>query len=109
MVDAKGTPQWMMLADAAALYGMKPQSLRREASKGNLETSLVAGKLWTTEAAMEAMFERCRRPAKPTPIETSPPLWRSGASTGSADVSQAALKATLEKLAASSPSWRKKR
>ena len=105
MSDAATRPRRMLLADAAELYGMKPSSLRRESAKGTLTTYRVAGKLWTTEDDMEAMFERCRQGARDQAStssegQTAPPAGSSATARGVSP--QAATKALLSKLASPS-------
>ena len=54
----------LRLADAAALAfphgGMTASGLRREAAKGRLAVSRIAGKDYTSLAAIRVMIERCR-------------------------------------------------
>ncbi|WP_238193793.1 excisionase [Methylobacterium frigidaeris] len=58
----------LRLADAARLAfpagGMTAASLRREAAKGRLSIERIAGKDFTTLAAIERMRELCRLPPK---------------------------------------------
>ncbi|WP_245447491.1 excisionase [Methylobacterium sp. 17Sr1-1] len=58
----------LRLADAARLAfpagGMTAASLRREAAKGRLTIERIAGKDFTTLAAIERMRELCRLPPK---------------------------------------------
>lgn len=44
--------------------GMSASGLRRERDKGNLEVMRIAGRDWTTLAAIKRMMQKCRRPAK---------------------------------------------
>ncbi|WP_018408051.1 hypothetical protein [Methylocystis rosea] len=55
----------LRLADAASHFpGLTVAALRREARKGTLEIYRVAGKDWTTLAAIERMFQQCLVPTK---------------------------------------------
>lgn len=69
------------LAVAAEQFGLTVSALRREARQGRLEIYRVAGKDWTTIAAVREMFERCR--ATPSlPVSTpAPPVSATGSST----------------------------
>ncbi|WP_152044896.1 hypothetical protein [Aureimonas psammosilenae] len=55
------------LAEACELFfagSLKPAALRTEATKGNLDMLMIAGKHFVTKAAIRDMLERCRlRPA----------------------------------------------
>lgn len=59
----------LRLDRAAALAfpqgGMSASGLRRERDRGNLVTEIVAGKEFTTLAAIRAMREKCRAQPKP--------------------------------------------
>lgn len=67
----------LRLSDAAKIAfpfgGMTASGLRREAGRGNLQIERVAGKDFTTLAAIAAMREKCR--VKPEPKATK--TWRS--------------------------------
>ena len=68
MIDAIKDDTPLCLSDAAALAfphgGMTARVLRREAGKGTLAVSRIAGKDYTTLAAIRGMIERCRVEAK---------------------------------------------
>jgi hypothetical protein len=82
---------------AAALFfrdgSMTAQGFRREADKGRLTVWQIAGKDYTSRAAVEAMKVLCVRPAKPPPTATKVPPAPS--QNGSA---RAALMESLERL-----------
>lgn len=62
--------------------GMTAAGLRREHQRGNLAVERVAGKDYTTLAAIDEMRSRCRvQPKAPTSISTAAPaVGRSGSS-----------------------------
>ena len=104
----------LRLGTAAALAfpdgSLNARSLRREAQRGRLEIERIAGKDYTTLAAIERMRELCRVAPKDlasgsspaVPAEMSKP---SGSSeTKEISEAQAALMATVRKLKKSLPS-----
>ena len=54
----------LRLDAAAKQFGLSAKTLRRYRDDGLLAVSRVAGKDWTTEAAMLELFEKCRVPPK---------------------------------------------
>lgn len=107
-----------MRLDAAAQLafpggGMSARSLRREAMRGRLAVSRIAGKDFTTLAAIERMIELCRAaPSEPaygsspsveTPPDGSLKLPSGASATGPSSEVQAALNATLKALNAGLP------
>jgi hypothetical protein len=80
---------------------MTESGLRKEAAKGHLEISRMAGKDYTTLAAIDAMREKCRvQPKAPASISTAARVgsrsWSS--ETEKAKSELAALLATAERL-----------
>ena len=77
-----GDYQPIRLAEACetilAGTGLTPKALRREAARGRLEITRIAGKDFVTAAALREMIERCRVQSK-RPISSEKPE-RSGAS-----------------------------
>lgn len=70
-----------LLKTAAALAfpdgSMTASGLRSEAARGRLATERIAGRIYTTLRAIEAMRELCRTPASgdlASPASGSPPL-----------------------------------
>lgn len=64
---AKVTPTTPLRLDLAAALGfpdgtMSVSGLRKERDRGTLMVMRIAGKEYTTLAAIEAMLELCRRP-----------------------------------------------
>ncbi|WP_245447432.1 excisionase [Methylobacterium sp. 17Sr1-1] len=107
----------LRLADAARLAfpagGMTAASLRREAAKGRLTIERIAGKDFTTLAAIERMRELCRVPPKApastsSPRAATPPVASLAPPDGSSEMvpkctPQDALQAKLQKLIKPSP------
>jgi hypothetical protein len=63
------------LAEAAELFfrgHLTKSSLRREASKGNLEIIRIANKDFVTKRGIEQMIERCKLPASAPPTSKQP-------------------------------------
>ena len=105
----EGTP--LRLSDAAALAfpqgGMTVCGLRREAARGRLAIMRVAGKDYTTLAAIKDMLEKCRVPPKAPdygfapPAEIGPaPSSRAPAGSSSTAAGRSAQDAVREKLIA---------
>jgi hypothetical protein len=109
MIDAIKDDTPLRLSDAAALAfphgGVTASGLRREAARGTLAVSRIAGKDYTTLAAIRGMIERCRVEAKAHGCGSS---LRKGAATQygssktrSVEQAQAAALASLKRLSAS--------
>ena len=58
MTPDSNTPQ--RLSIVASQFGLTAAALRTEAKRGRLVISRVAGKDWTSVAAVREMFEKCR-------------------------------------------------
>ena len=105
----------LRLADAVELAfpmgGMTVSGLKLEASKGRLVIEVIAGKQFTTLAAIKEMRRQCleaaRAPASTsekngeTPRETSPTAQPGSFGTGNETLPQAALRMKLEQRSAS--------
>jgi hypothetical protein len=96
----------LRLADAVELAfpngGMTVSGLRREAAKGRLAISIIAGKQFTTLRAIREMIETCRVGPKVPVLNSSAPRGAARRSGSSATVNTArardAALASLSKL-----------
>ena len=97
----------LRLSDAAKIAfpfgGMTSSGLRREAKRGNLEIERIAGKDFTTFAAIAAMREKCRIRPEPKATKARRP---GPPERVDLEIARAATPLTLERLGKpSAPNW----
>jgi hypothetical protein len=94
-------PDTPLLLDVAAALAFPDRSmtgsrLRREIARGRLEGWKAGGKIYTTLAAIEAMWDRCRLPSEASAQEGPSALRSSKSEAGDAgELALARLKATI--------------
>jgi hypothetical protein len=90
-------PDTPLLLDVAAALAFPDRSmtgswLRREIARGRLEGWKAGGKIYTTLAAIEAMWERCRLEPDPQAV---PPARELRPAADAGELALARLKATI--------------